>query len=154
MITSLLAFLGGGLGRMIFGELMAFLNKAQEHKQELDRIQAQERADAATHSRNMESIKTQADLQVKVITVQGEVDTAKLDMEAFLDAVKAVGRPTGIAWVDAWNSTIRPAVATWSVLMLTAQEVGWLTLSENATAICSAALGIYLASRDLLKRGK
>jgi hypothetical protein len=49
---------------------------------------------------------------------------------------------------------IRPGVATWAVVMMTLAELGLMVLSENAVAVCSAALGIYLAERNLIKRGK
>jgi hypothetical protein len=155
MITALLSFLGGNVARMLFGELMGYLNKRQEHAQELERMTTQEAAAAAQHARNMEAIKVQADLGVKTIQVQAEADIGKLEMEGWLEAVKATATKTGVLWVDAWNATIRPGVATWSVIMLTLAEIGAIhALSENVTAISSCALGIYLAERNLMKRGK
>ena len=38
MITALLSFLGGNVFRMIFGEVIAYLNKKQDHAQEIDRL--------------------------------------------------------------------------------------------------------------------
>lgn len=38
MISALLSFLGGNVFRLMFGEIVAFLNKKQEHAQELDRM--------------------------------------------------------------------------------------------------------------------
>lgn len=154
MLTALLSFLGGGALRMIFGELVAFVNKLMDHRQEIERAAQQESFAAAQHARNMEAIKTQADLQVEVIHVQGEADVNKLETEGWLGAVKGTTVITGLAWVDGWNAVIRPAVATWAVLMITAQEFGFIALSETALSICGAALGIYLATRDLFKRGK
>lgn len=155
MITStLISFFGGSVFRMIWGELSSFITKWQDHKQELDRIRLQEDVDKAQHARNMESITKQAELQVKTITVQGEVDVAKLDAEGWLSAVKDVGKQIGIAWVDAWNAVIRPAVATWAIGMLTLDEFSVITMSTRTEEICGAALGIYLADRMLFKRGK
>lgn len=155
MITStLISFFGGSVFRMIWGELSSFITKWQDHRQELDRIRLQEEVDKAQHARNMESIKTQAELQVKTITVQGEVDVAKLDAEGWFEAVKDVGKQIGIAWVDAWNAVIRPAVATWAIGMLTMDEFKLITMSTRTEEICGAALGIYLADRMLFKRGK
>lgn len=155
MITALLSFLGGNVFRMIFGEVINFLNKEQDHSQELERMRIQADLEAIQHSRNLESIRVQADLGVKTIQVQAEAAIGQIEAEGWLEAVKATAIKTGIAWVDAWNAVIRPGVATWAVIMLTLAEIGAIhALSENVTAICSCALGIYLADRSLFKRGK
>ena len=154
MLTALISFLGGNVFRMIFGELMAMWNKAEDHKHEMARSELQNKIDAEQHERNLQAIELQADLQVEVIRVQSDANIQQIDAEAFLEAGKATSVKSGIAWVDAWNSIIRPAVATWSIAMITANELGWLTLSETTLAIAGASLGIYLAARDLFKRGK
>lgn len=139
---------------MIWGEISAWWTARQEHQQELARIEAQERADAAAHQRNMESLRLQHDLGVEVIRVQGEIDTRKIEADGWLEAVKSTGRKVGVAWVDAWNAMIRPAVATWAVIMMTGNYMRLWTLDENGWAVCGAALGIYLADRALFRRGK
>jgi hypothetical protein len=154
MLTALISFLGGNVFRMIFGELMAMWNKAEDHKHEMARSELQNKIDAEQHERNLQAIELQADLQVEVIRVQSDANIQQIDAEAFLEAGKATSVKSGIAWVDAWNSIIRPAVATWSIAMITANELGWLALSETTLAIAGASLGIYLAARDLFKRGK
>lgn len=155
MITALLSFLGGNVFRMIFGEIISAWNKKQDHSHEMDRMRLQAELDAAQHARNQEAIKTQADLGVKTIQVQAEAAIGEIEAQGWLEAVKATAVKTGIAWVDAWNAVIRPGVATWSLVMLTLAEIGAIhSLSENVTAICSCALGIYLADRSLMKRGK
>lgn len=155
MITALLSFLGGNVFRMIFGEVISFLNKKQDHAQEVERMRLQAELDAAQHDRNLSAIKVQADLGVKTIQVQADAAVAGIEAQGWLEAVKATAVKTGIAWVDAWNAVIRPGVATWSVIMLTLAEIGAIAqLSDNVTAISGCALGIYLADRSLMKRGK
>lgn len=155
MITALLSFLGGNVFRMIFGEIVNAWNKKQDHAQEIERMKLQADLDAAQHQRNQEAIKTQADMGVKIIQVQADAAVGQIEAEGWLESVKATAIKTGIAWVDAWNATIRPGVATWSIIMLTLAEIGAIkALSENVMAICSCALGIYLADRSLMKRGK
>jgi hypothetical protein len=155
MITALISFLGGNVFRMIFGEIVNFFNKKQEHSQELERLHWQASSDAAAHERNLAAIRLQADLGVKTIQVQAEAATSEIEAEGWLSAVQATSKRTGIAWVDAWNAIIRPSVATWSVIMLTLAEIGAIAqLSENVMAISGCALGIYLADRSLMKRGK
>lgn len=155
MITALFSFLGGNVFRMIFGEVVSYFNKHQEHAQEVERMKLQGDLEAAQHARNMEAITTQANLGVKTIQVQAEAAINQVEAEGWLEAVKATAIKTGIAWVDAWNAIIRPGVATWSIVMMTLVEIGAISqMSENTSAICGAALGIYLADRALFKRGK
>lgn len=154
MLTALLSFLGGNVFRMIFGEIINAWNKKQDHAQEMDRMQLQGKLDADQHARNMESIKLQADMQIKVVTVQAEAAVGQLEAQGWVEAVKATALQTGIKWIDGWNAVIRPGVATWSIVMMTLGEFAVITLSENTVALAGCALGIYLADRSLFKRGK
>lgn len=154
MISALISFLGGSVFRMIWGELSAYFTKRQEHAQELDRMHLQAELDRGQHERQLESLKVQAALGVKTIQVQAEAAIGELEAQGWLEAVKGTTKTVGIKWVDAWNAMIRPGVATWAVLMMTLGELGLMMLSENTLAITGAALGIYLADRNLMKRGK
>lgn len=153
-MSALLSFLGGSVFRMIFGEVVSFLNKRQDHEFELERIDKQAQVDAAQHERMTAMVKLQADMGVKVIEAKSEAAIGELEAQGWLSAVNAVGKQIGVVWLDAWNASIRPGVATWSVVMMTLAEFGAFHLSDNATSVCSAALGIYLAERSLFKRGK
>jgi hypothetical protein len=155
MITALLSFFGGNAFRMIFGEIMAFFNKKTDHQQELERMELQGRLDAEQAERNLKAIETQAKLGVQTIRVQGEVDLDKLAAEGFNTAVELTGRMTGIKWVDAWNQAIRPALATICIFLVVRHvaTIGW-KLDEMTWGIVGAALGIFVADRQLLKRGK
>ena len=154
MISALISFLGGSVFRMIWGELSAYFTKRQEHAQELDRMHLQAELDRGQHERQLESLKVQAALGVKTIQVQAESAISEMETQGWLEAVKGTTKLTGVSWVDAWNAMIRPGVATWAILMMTAGELGLMLLSENTLAITGAALGIYLADRNLMKRGK
>ncbi|MFN7610818.1 MAG: hypothetical protein ACK5QX_07775 [bacterium] len=154
MISAILSFLGGSAFRLVWGEVAAWLNRRQEHAQELDRLRLQGDMDAAQHARNMESIRVQAELGVKTIEVKAEAESARIETEAWLDAVRATGRSVGVKWVDAWNASIRPGVATWALAMLSAEAAALVALSDGAASVCYAALGLYLADRALAKRGK
>lgn len=154
MFSALISFLGGSVFRMIWGEVSHWFTRKQEHAQEMDRMRFQAEMDAAQHIRNMESIKIQADLQVKVIEKQAEAVIGETEVIGWLEAVRATAARTGIKWVDAWNAMIRPGVATWAVVIISLSEVRVIILSEFAASVASAALGIYLADRNLSKRGK
>lgn len=154
MLTALLSFLGGSFFRMLLGEVFSFVTKWQDHTHEMELMELQGKLAAAQHERNLAAIKQQADMQIKVIEAQSEAAVGQTEALGWLEAVKATAIKTGVAWVDAWNATIRPAVATWAVAMMTMNEFQIITMSEFALSVSSAALGIYLADRNLHKRGK
>ena len=154
MLTGLISFFGGSVFRMLWGEISHWFTQAQDHKQELERMRLQGELDAAQHARNLEAIKVQAELGVKTIQVQAEAAVSEIEAQGWLEAVKGTTQKIGIAWVDAWNAIIRPSVATWSIIIITVSECKLIVLSEFASSIASAALGIYLADRNLAKRGK
>lgn len=160
-MSAILSFLGGSVFRMLWGEISSWINKKLEHQQEMERGEQQERFAAAQHARNLEAIRVQADLEVKVIEVQAQSALDQLDAQTFLEGVKATAVLTGVKIIDAWNAAIRPGVATWAVVMLSLEAVGWLAalgggkdLSEGTKQVIYAALGLYLADRTLAKRGK
>lgn len=154
MITSILSFLGGSVFRMLWGEISHWMTAKQEHAHEIERMKVQAELDAAQYERQQGAIKLQHEIGIKVVEAQSEAAIGQIAAEGWLEAVKATARVTGIAFVDGWNAMIRPGVATWSVVMLTLGEFAVIKLSESSLAVCSAALGIYLAERNLLKRGK
>jgi len=155
MISALISFLGGSIFRAIWGEVSAWMNKRQDHEHELERIKLQESIDAAQHARQLESIKTQADMGIKTIQVQAEANVAHIESDAWGKVVEGTTKAIGIWFIDAWNGIIRPLVATWAIVMITVNfaQKGWL-LDDNGWMLASAALGLYLADRTLFKRGK
>lgn len=155
MFPGLIAFLGGSAFRMVWGELSAWLTARQDHAHELERMRLQGDLEAAQHARNMESIRVQADLGVKTIAAQADADLDKLTGEAWGDLVSSTTRLTGIGWVDGWNQSIRPLLATLSIAVVVAEilAAGFI-LTEWDRELVGAILGIYTADRSLAKRGK
>lgn len=152
---ALLSFLGGSAFRAIWGEVSSFVEKRQDHKYEVDRMRVQNELDAAQHARNQEAIRTQTELGIKTINVQADADMARMDVDAWKQSVADVGKTTGIKWLDVWNGSIRPLLATAAVVVLV-QEVlanGGVP-TAHVLIICDAVLGIYVADRSLGKRGK
>lgn len=153
-MSILVSFLTGNVFRLLWGEIAHWLTSRQEHLHELDRLKFQAEQDEKQHKRNMESIAQQAALGIEVVRVQAEAAVDTMEAEAWLDVVKSTTKLTGIQWLDSWNGSIRPLVASWAIVMITLGEFAVFTLSENAMSICAAALGIYLADRNLMKRNK
>lgn len=156
MLAAVLSFLGGSAFRMIWGEISSWLTERQNHTHEMERMRLQAELDAAQHARHQDAIRLQAELGVKVIQAQAEAAVDAIEAEGWLAAVRATGRKVGVAWVDAWNAAIRPAGATWAILILTANELALLAqaLSEGTQAVAFAFLGLFVADRTLGKKGK
>jgi hypothetical protein len=155
MFGALFSFLGGNAFRLIFGEVVAYLNKKQDHELELERMKMQGELDAAQHQRNQEAIKLQAELGVKVIEAQRDATVSQLETDAWLAAVKDVGRQTGIKFLDIWNGSVRPLLATLAILVVVAEIVrNGFVLTDWDKELVAAILGLYVADRSLSKRGK
>jgi len=156
MIEAILSFLGGSTLRMVWGEVSAFLSRKQDHAHEIERMRLQADLDGAAHARTLSSLRLQGELGVKTVEVQAAGAVDQLEAEGWLEAVKATGRSTGVAWVDAWNSMIRPFGASWALAILTSHEAGLLVnpLSDGTAQVAYAFLGIFVADRSLGKRGK
>lgn len=153
MLTAVLSFFGGNAFRWIFGEVIEFLNRRQEHAQELERMNLENTLEAARHERDQARIRLQADLGVKEVMVQTDAAMARVEADAWLDAVKSVGRATGIKWLDAWNGSIRPFLASVAVAIVVADFVKHdFKITEFIGAIVSGILGIYIADRQLQKK--
>lgn len=155
ILSALLSFLGGSAFRMVWGEIASAWTKYQDHKQEIERIKAEGEVEASRHRNDMERIKLQADLGVKEIVVQGDVEVKKLEASAFVEAMKEANKATGIYFVDCWNGSVRPAMATIALLLwvLALWRAGFVT-SDWDRELVAGILGFYIADRTLAKRGK
>jgi hypothetical protein len=111
--------------------------------------------EAAQHDRNMAAIKLQSDLGIKVIEAQRDAAVSQIETDAWLAAVKDVGRQTGIKFLDIWNGAVRPLLATLAILVVVGEVIttGFI-LSDWHKELVAAILGLYVADRSLTKRGK
>jgi len=148
MITALMTFLGGATVRLFLGHLFDFITKWQDQKNELARLTLQGQLDAAQHTRNLEAIKVQADLGVKVIEAQTEAHVTQAEADAFIEAVRATGQRTGIMWVDLWNGIVRPLLASMCIVLWVAKIVGaGFVLDEWDRELMGMALGVFVGGR-------
>lgn len=155
MISALLSFLGSTAFRMAWGEISHWFTSMQDHKQEMDKMRLQEEIDAAQHARNLEAIKLQSDLGVKVIQAQADADIMRSDVEAWANAVADVGKTTGIKIIDIWNGVIRPLLATMALIVVVGEVVqNGFNLNDWDRELVGAILGLYVADRALAHRGK
>lgn len=158
-MLTLFSFLGGSAFRLIFGGVMDWLNKRQDHQHEMELQRLQSELEASRHARDMESIRLQSDLKVTEIKIMGDVAEQKAMADAFVEAVKATGQKTGVAWVDAWNAVIRPMGASISMLLWIVSVViafivadkamimAGQVLTEFDKTLIAAFLGVFVGDR-------
>lgn len=148
MLTTLLSFLGGSAFRLIFGSVMDWFNKRQDHQHEMQLQRLQAELEAGKHTRDLERIRLQSDLNVREVQVVAAAAEQKAMADAFLEAVKATGQKTGVAWADAWNAVIRPSGATVSlVAWVVSIAVAGFVLGEKDWVLISAFLGVFVGDR-------
>jgi hypothetical protein len=153
-MSALLSFLGGSAFRMIWGEVSAFVTKAQDHKHEKELLTLQQQAEASAHARNLENLKLQSDLGIKKVYVEHQAAVDEGELDAWIAASKSTGTNTGVAWIDGWNQSIRPGVATIAIFAMVTEIALLGSLTDWHKEVFSAALGLFLADRSLTKRGK
>ena len=155
LFRSLFSFLGGSVFRMVWGEVASFINKREDHKHEVERMELQSKLDDKAAERTANAIRLQAELGVKTIEIQRDADVMKSEAEAFANAMKQAMLPTGIAWVDAWNGSVRPAYATvalglWA-LKLWSQ---WFKMDDFDIGLVAVIAGFFFADRSLRRMSK
>lgn len=155
MFSAIITLLGGSAFRMIWGEFSSWWTARQEQQHEMERMRLQGELDAAAHTRNIEALRVQAELGIKTIEATATAAVSQTDADAFADAVAAVGKPTGIKFVDTWNGIIRPWLATLATLMVMVQFIQHgFVMTDWDRELVGGILGIYIADRILVNRGK
>lgn len=158
-MLTLMSFLGGSAFRLIFGGVMDWMNKRQDHQHEMDLQRLQSELEAGRHARDLERLRLQSDLNVAEVHVMADAAEQKVMADAFLEAVKGTSVKTGVLWVDAWNACIRPAGASFSMVLWIASVVAayfaadaamiaaWGILTEFDKTLIAAFLGVFVGDR-------
>lgn len=155
-MSAILSFLGGSAFRLIWSQVAEYLNKKQEHSQEVERMTLQANLDDNRHKNDCERIRLQSELGVKEIMVSADAEVNKLEAAAFMEAMKnAIPPPTGIQWVDAWNNIIRPMGATLGYILVLGELItlNWV-MNDWHQSLVGTMLGFFFASRELAKGRK
>lgn len=155
-MNGILSFITGSAFRLIWSQIAEYLNKRQEHAQELDRMTLEGELSKQRHLQDCERVRLQSELGVKEILVSAGAEVDKLEAEAFVAAMKsAIPPPTGIKWVDAWNNIIRPIGATlgYFLVFMELLTVNFIMNDWHRTLV-GTMLGFFFASRELAKGRK
>lgn len=106
MIETLIGTLFGGVFRMA-PEVLKWLDRKDERKHELSMFDKQLEADRQKAAAAQQLAQTQADAQI-----------GAAEIAAIVEATKAQAVQTGIRWVDALSSLMRPLITFWWVIVL------------------------------------
>lgn len=96
MLETLLGGLLGGITRLA-PEIMAFFDKKNERKHELEMI-----------DKNIAADNARAANQLKIVDAQSATAEFTASLAALQEAVKGQSTMTGIKWIDAVNALVRP----------------------------------------------
>lgn len=126
MIETLVGTLLGGAFRMA-PEILKWLDRKDERKHELSMFDKQLQADSMKLAASQKLAETQADERITLA-----------DVAAMVEATKAQAMATGIRWVDAISSLMRPTITFWWVIVLyTAALVAqfWQMYSQGVATV-------------------
>jgi len=155
MLSALFSFLGGSVFRMIWGEVAGFVQKRQDHQHEKEMLELQATLEDKRAERQEKTIQLQHQLGIQQVQVAGDVEMAKAEYAAFVEAMKTANARTGIRLVDGWNASVRPAYATVAlVLWLVKVGTAGFVMDEFDAGLLAVVAGFYFADRSLSKRGK
>lgn len=148
----------GGLFRLA-PEVMKWIDRKDERKHEL-----------AMFDRNLEADKLKGQLALETARVEAEASIGAAEIAALVAATQAQGQKTGVGWVDAVNSLMRPVITFWWVIVLysavlVAQYVQLVRLDHAALeallslwgpderAIVASIISFWFVDRSLRRGG-
>lgn len=135
MIETLLGTLFGGAFRLA-PEVLKWFDRKDERKHEI-----------AMLDRQIEADRLKSEQALAQITAQAEASIGEAEVQAIIEATRAQAAQTGIRWVDALNSLVRPLLALqWLILLWPAVVVAGFALAVRTGAdplvALSAAFGV------------
>lgn len=133
MIETLVGTLFGGIFRMA-PEILKWMDRKDERAHELSMFDKQLEAD-----------KLKGDQAVAQINAQADATIGAAEVQAIIEATKAQATPSGIKWVDAINSLMRPTITFWWVIVLysTALVAQYVAVLDGGTNYLQAILKLW-----------
>lgn len=158
MLETVLGGVFGGALRLA-PELMKHLDRKNDRAHEVKMFDLQLQAD-----------KLKGDQALALARTQAEAAADAGDLNALLAAIQAQGRPSGVPWVDAISSAVRPILTYWwCVVLYTAALICQYLAARSASgdpvqavlsvwgsdekALVASMLAFWFADRSLRKRG-
>ena len=154
-MTALISFLGSAGLRWLLGELLSIFLAREDRRAEIDMLRLQADLERERAERQRLAVADAAAAGVKLIEAQREASAGDFADRMMLAGVEAVGRPSGIAWVDALNSSVRPTLAYVSIFLLAGSAI-WpahIVLTGSLGEVVCGVLGLFVGGRVHLKGG-
>ena len=133
MIETLLGSLFGGVFRML-PEALKWLDRKDERAHEL-----------AMFDKQLDADKLRATSAIDQINAQSDAAIGAQEMLALIEATKAQSVKTGVPWVDALSSLMRPVITFWWVIVLytAALAAQFMTLLYAGASHIEAVLKLW-----------
>lgn len=133
MDLTLIGTLLGGVFRIV-PEMVSFFDKKNERAHELEMF-----------DRQLEADKLKIAAAEKQAVLEADKALSAEEYQALIAATKAQAEPTGVKWVDALNTLMRPLITFWWVIVLyTAALVAqFLALQDQGIAGRDALLQLW-----------
>jgi len=140
MLETLLGTLFGGAFRLV-PEALKWLERKDERKHEL-----------AMFDKQLEADKLKAQSAQELAQVEANRGIAVGEIQALIEGAKAQAVPTGIAWVDAASSIIRPLLTFyWCIALYTTALVAkFVVLVQGGAANVQAVLMLWGADEKAI----
>lgn len=154
-MTALISFLGSASLRWLLGELLGIFKAREDRRAEVEMLRLQADIAREQAERQRQAVQDAAAAGVKLIEAQREASAGDAADRMMLTAMEAIGRPSGIGWVDALNSSVRPTLAYVSIFLLAGHAIApdHVMLAGIVGEVACGALGLYVGGRVHLKGG-
>lgn len=133
MVETLLGTLFGGLFRLA-PEVFKFFERKDERRHEL-----------AMFDKNLEADKLHAESAQKLAEIEANRAVSVADIEALIEGAKAQAAPSGVKWVDAISSLMRPALTFyWCIVLYTVALIAqYVILVQGGQTNVQAILSLW-----------
>lgn len=152
-MVEVISFIASGAFRAMFDGVLGYFQRRQDHQYEIERLEKQwqievQRADIAARAAEAQA---KHELDRLATEYRGRAELA--DIETLTTAMAATSRPSGIAWVDALNGSVRPVVTYTLLAFYVAYRMrsGQPYDPNTDGALLGSVLGFWFADRALRK---
>lgn len=148
-MSALFSFLGSAAFRWLLGEVLGMVKAREERNAEIAMLQIQHNLDREREEWRRQSVREAAEQGVKLVEAQSVAAQSQASDAMMLEAIRQIGVPSGIKWLDAWNGGIRPFLATVSILVLVGSVLfpAHVVITGLFGEIVAGVLGLYVGGR-------
>jgi hypothetical protein len=139
MIISLIGSVLGMAGGLI-PDIFKEFKQTREHGRELERMEKQS-------AMQLELAKAQIDGKLEVAKVEGYAAETKAHLDQVTSIIESQSRPTGIPWVDSFNSLLRPLTAAMIMLLFISTSVMYVFGVMGLVGLKVGGITIQLAAQ-------